>query len=82
MTPKEKAQELFDKFYIVCQEYSEEIQCHIQAKECAIISVDLIIEELESYSDLESIIVINNFLFSVIELISHWKEVKREITNL
>ena len=81
-SPKEKAQELFDKFYIVCQEYTEEIQCSIQAKKCAIISVDLIIEELESYSDLESIIVINNFSFSVIELISHWKEVKRGITKL
>ena len=41
MTAKEKAKELFDKYYIVCQEYTEEIQCSIQAKECALIAVDL-----------------------------------------
>jgi hypothetical protein len=40
MTPKEKAKKLFDRYYIVCQEYTEEIQCSIQAKECALIAVD------------------------------------------
>jgi hypothetical protein len=40
MTAKDKAKELFDKYYIVCQEYTEEIQCSIQAKECALIAVD------------------------------------------
>ena len=40
MTAKEKAQELFDKYYILCQEFTEEIQCSIQAKECALITVE------------------------------------------
>lgn len=40
MTPKEKAQELFDNYYIICQEYTEEIQCSIQAKQCALIAID------------------------------------------
>ena len=40
MTAKEKAQELFDKYYILCQEFTEEIQCSIQAKECALIAVE------------------------------------------
>jgi len=40
MTVKDKAKELFDKYYIICQEFTEEIQCSIQAKQCALISVD------------------------------------------
>jgi hypothetical protein len=44
-TPKEKAEELFDKFYIICQEYTEEIQCSVQAKQCALIAVDELIQQ-------------------------------------
>lgn len=40
MTPKDKAKELVDKYYIICQEFTEEIQCSIQAKQCALISVE------------------------------------------
>jgi hypothetical protein len=45
MTPELKAKELFDKYYFICQEFTEEIQCSIQAKQCALISVDEIISE-------------------------------------
>jgi hypothetical protein len=44
MSPKEKAQELFGKHYIICQEYTEEIQCSIQAKQCALILVDEVLK--------------------------------------
>jgi hypothetical protein len=40
MRSQEKAKELFDKYYIICQEFTEEIQCSIQAKQCALIAVD------------------------------------------
>jgi hypothetical protein len=40
MEPKDKAKELLDKYYIICQEFTEEIQCSIQAKRCALIAVD------------------------------------------
>ena len=40
MNPKEKANELLDKYYIICQEFTEEIQCSIQAKQCALIAVE------------------------------------------
>ena len=43
-TPKKKAQELFDKYYLICQEFTEEIQCGIQAKQCALIAVDEILD--------------------------------------
>ena len=45
MNPKEKANELFDKYYIICQEFTEEIQCSIQAKQCALIAVEEIIKD-------------------------------------
>lgn len=44
MTSKTKADELFDKYYILCQEYTEEIQCSIQAKQCALIAVDEVLK--------------------------------------
>jgi hypothetical protein len=72
MTAKEKAKELFDKYYIVCQEYTEEIQCSIQAKQCALIAVDL---RLDGY-----------FIFNSIEYgidsLEYWQEVNQEIQNL
>lgn len=43
MTPKEKAQELFDTYYLICQEFTEEIQCSIQAKQCALVAVNEIL---------------------------------------
>jgi nucleoside-triphosphatase THEP1 len=68
MIPKDKAKELFDKYYIVCQEFTEEIQCSIQAKQCAIIAVDEIIKELDSER--------------VFERIDYWNEVKAELKKL
>jgi hypothetical protein len=52
MSPKEKANELFDKYYIICQEFTEEIQCSIQAKQCALIAVDEILFEASDEDDI------------------------------
>lgn len=52
------------------------------SKKIAIISVDEIISEYEDMSDLSSKIVVNDELFSVLEKISYWKEVKSEIEKL
>lgn len=67
MTPKEKAKELFDKYYIICQEFTEEIQCSIQAKQCALIAVEQI----------QNLCWGNNQVG-----INHWNEVKQEIEKL
>jgi len=41
MTQEEiKAQELFNKYYIICMEYTEEIQCSLQAKQCALLAAE------------------------------------------
>jgi hypothetical protein len=69
MTPKEKANELVDKYYIICQEFTEEIQCSIQAKQCALISV----EEIMIY--LDAIMLPNPFK-------QYWDKVKHEINQL
>jgi hypothetical protein len=68
MTPKEKAEELFGKHYIVCQEYTEEIQCSIQAKQCALIAVDEILK--------------NDTIFLYVHHLDFWKEVKQEIEKI
>jgi hypothetical protein len=71
MSPQEKAKELFGKHYIICQEYTEEIQCSIQAKQCAMASVDEMIEQQQMQFE--------NMLWSCVE---YWKEVKQEIEKL
>lgn len=69
MTPKDKAMELIDKYYIICQEYTEEIQCSIQAKQCALIAVDEILDlSIGHFDDLHPFV---NF----------WQQVKQEIIN-
>jgi hypothetical protein len=69
MSPQEKAKELFGKHYIICQEYTEEIQCSIQAKQCALASVDEIIKYvLPRYQD---------FTFAL-----YWEDVKKEIEKI
>lgn len=69
MTPKENAKELVDKYYIICQEFTEEIQCSIQAKQCALIAV----EEIMIY--LDAIMLPNPFK-------QYWDKVKHEINQL
>lgn len=72
MTRQEKAQELFDKYYLVCQEFTEEIQCSIQAKQCALIAVDEIVN-CDNYF---------NTLAEAKEFINYWYEVQQEIEKL
>jgi len=67
MTPKEKAEDLVDRYKFVFwnedSECGEEILCTVIAKKCALIAVDEIIHEV--YDDIE-----------------WWKEVKQEIEKL
>jgi len=72
MSPQEKAKELFGKHYIICQEYTEEIQCSIQAKKCALIAID---EKLETLNRIK-------FVVDCISLRNHYLQVKKEIQNL
>ena len=69
MKQKEKANELFDKYYIICQEFTEEIQCSIQAKQCALIAIDEIIQAMDS------VMLPNPFK-------QYWNKVRQEIEKL
>jgi hypothetical protein len=64
MTPKEKAQELFDKYFEVTNNY-------YQAKECALIAVDEIMNVLNKHLPAEDYKVMN-----------YYQEVKQEIEAL
>jgi hypothetical protein len=75
MTPKEKAQEIFDKYYIVCQEYTEEIQCSIQAKQCTLIAVDEILQNFGTLTE-------GKQHYAAYYTIKYYEEVKHEIENL
>lgn len=75
MTAVEKAQELFDKYYILCQEFTEEIQCSIQAKECALIAVDDILNNFGTLTE-------GKQHYAAYSTIKFYKEVKQEINQL
>lgn len=38
-----EAKEIYDTYYIICMEYTEEIQCSLQAKLCSIECINRII---------------------------------------
>lgn len=75
MTPKEKAQELFGKFYYVIPSFELPIDNQV-AKECALIAVYEIIELYEFH------IVSNSYDKRVIDTINYFDEVKQEIEKL
>ena len=70
MTAKEKANELFDKFYLQT-EYHINCGCEFLAKENALICVDEILESLWNVGHSSSN-----------DEIKYWKEVKQEINKL
>jgi hypothetical protein len=70
MTPKEKAINLIDKM----STHDRDIHPHCThyiAKQCALISVDEMLKELESIDDGQTVIPYN-----------YWQEVKQEIEKL
>ena len=75
MTPKEKAKELFDKYYLVCQEFTEEIQCSIQAKQCALIAVDEILDNF-------GLVCNGQTFYTEYRAFDYYSEVKQEIKQL
>jgi hypothetical protein len=86
MTPKEKAKELVDKYLNAdfnckdCDMPFCDMKCvrlhNYEAKECALIAVDEIINTLNY--DIRDIDVRGNIL---LDLIDYWNKVKQEIKN-
>ena len=69
MTPKEKAEELVDKFYYIPNSQGIFMMQDYQAKECALIAVDEILFVVSKYNDTQA-------------EVSYWQEVKQEIENI
>lgn len=81
MSPQEKAKELFGKHYIICQEYTEEIQCSIQAKQCAMVSVQEIIKlNITDRAFISEDKDNNKIVYSTYN--EYWSEVLIEITKI
>jgi hypothetical protein len=72
MTPKEKAEELFDKMMYHIMYNCQPTLSEMVAKQCALIAVDEIIEEIVESTD--------NEVKSI--RIIYWEKVKQEINNL
>ena len=79
MTPKEKAKELFDKYYIMFfntdSELGSEILVSILSKDCSLIAVNEILNNMMFYEE----------KFDAVSPIHHryyWEKVKSEIEKL
>lgn len=70
MTPKEKAQELVDKF-----NYESKHYLILDAKQCALIAVDEILKECCKSSEKKDAKYQD-------ERINYWQQVKHELNNL
>lgn len=75
MTSKEKAKELFDKFYYVIPSFELPIDDQV-AKECALIAVDEIIDCLLD----DDLYIKEGTNFDI--FIKYWNQVKEEIEKL
>jgi hypothetical protein len=74
MTPKEKAEELFDKMMYHIMYNCQPTLSDMVAKQCALIAVDEILWEIIKYADNSREYVVENSLY--------WQEVKQEIEKL
>jgi len=72
MTPKEKAKELFDKFFKSTHPYYD----LENAKKCALIAVDEVQQLIKDLSSCK-----NRFIY-IIDEMNYWQEVKQEIEKL
>ena len=80
MTPKEKAEELFNKFIIIddlSDSTGNSLYFNAHAKQCALIAVDEIIEFME-VDDFDS----DTCYWANHSKMKYWVEVKQEIENL
>jgi hypothetical protein len=80
MIPKDRAIELVDKFKLSTGANTK-INIYV-AKQCALISVEQIIDEYQSISDLESTLVVGGQVMSIVDKIVYWEQVEREIIKL
>jgi len=85
---KEKARELVHSFYYALpnngstEGINSTTRRYQEGIRCALISVEQIIDEYQSISDLESTLVVSGQVMSIVDKIVYWNEVKQEIEKL
>ena len=86
MTPKKEAENLINEYRIILMnentDCGNEILCTSIAKKCALVTVNKMINEYQSMSDLESVLVVNNQITFVVDKLKYWNEVKKQIKKL
>lgn len=74
MTPKEKAEELFNKYRNTIMSFLSDNMKDYNAQQCALIAVDEILQELDH-------LPFNDQDFGTFKM-KYWQEVKKEIEKL
>jgi len=82
MTPKEKAIQLVNSFDELGRDFTRGVSMKEFSKQCALLSVEEMLGEYQSMSDLESVLVINNKLTFIVHQLQYWMEVKQNIQKL
>jgi hypothetical protein len=79
---KEKAKELVSKYVHLAKQSTGANGTIYNSKKCAAYAVGTILDEYQPISDLESTLVVNGEVMSIVDKIVYWNEVKREIIKL
>ena len=79
MTPKEKAIELVNSCNDLARDFTRGVSMNEFSKQFALLMVEEIIREYQSMSDLESTLVVEGQVLSVIDKLVYWMEVKRAL---
>jgi hypothetical protein len=79
MTSKEKAIQLVNSFDELGRDFTRGVSMKEFSKQCALIAVEEMLSEYQSMSDLESTLVIEGQVLSVIDKLVYWMEVKQAL---
>jgi hypothetical protein len=88
MTHNQKAEALINSFYYALpnngstEGINSTTRRYQEAIRCALIAVEQILDEYQSISDLESTLVVDGQVMSIVDKIVYWEEVEREIKKL
>ena len=77
--PKNKAIELVNSCNDLAKDFTRGVSMNEFSKQFALLMVEEIIREYQSMSDLESTLVVEGQVLSVIDKLVYWMEVKRAL---
>lgn len=74
ITPKQQAKIIYSEYYVICMEFTEEIQTSLQAKKCALNCVNRIIMSNPFSNPFSNIEVTSTMKF--------WMDVRTELLKI